>query len=195
MPPRTNLTQKTPKLTPRRLKTQQVLQESSESDSDSNSSFQNVSQSSSHQTASTSHHTGDTSTTMPIEESQSREQLVKTRHDRGTTSDASQSKSLDAGVLTSGDVAFTFFDEAHLPIREILAKTGWVQFCEHKATFYPQLYGEYEDPHSSNLDEPFNAREYLDYSFTYPQGDANEDHGVAPGNEEVHQEIPALQAP
>ncbi|KAK9100915.1 hypothetical protein Scep_024345 [Stephania cephalantha] len=265
--------------------------------------------------------------------------------------------STNAGVLTQGDVDFTFFDKAHLPIREILAKMGWVQFCEYKAKFYPQLvrtfypnmktsndymiksrigrrqvvitsqllseklglplleptvtlgekvqtwpfdklvvlnsfrrgntlliyprgpsdtefkivshllhrivhrvivprkgsknyvtvldmyilgalmtdekislpyliiahmmtyartgrhlpyghilarffeeaggvrYGGYEDPHPSNPDEPFDAHEYLDYSFTCLQGDANEDQGVAPGNEEVHQEIPTPQAP
>ncbi|KAK9166758.1 hypothetical protein Scep_001949 [Stephania cephalantha] len=56
-------------------------------------------------------------------------------------------------------------------------------------------YGGYEDLHPSNPDEPFNAREYLDYSFTYQKGAADEDHGVAPGNEEFHQEILALPAP
>ncbi|KAK9166418.1 hypothetical protein Scep_001609 [Stephania cephalantha] len=189
MPPKTNPTQKKPKLTPRRPTTEQAIKESFETDSDSNSSSQNVFQSSTHWTTLTSHHIGGTSATVPIEESQSRAQCAKTRHDKDTTSDAPQSKSTESGVLTPGDVDFALFDTARLPIREILAKMGWVQFCEYKMKFSTTY------PHPSDLDEPFDVREYLDYSFTYQHGAADEDHGVAPGNEEVQQEIPAPPAP
>ncbi|KAK9113776.1 hypothetical protein Syun_020573 [Stephania yunnanensis] len=50
-------------------------------------------------------------------------------------------------------------------------------------------YEGYEDPHLSDPNESFDARdarEYLNYSFAYQQGATNEDHGVAPSNEEVH---------
>ncbi|KAK9089121.1 hypothetical protein Scep_028203 [Stephania cephalantha] len=76
--------------------------------------------------------------------------------------------------------------------RYIRAEMRWIREAD-----IPQgvKYGGYEDPHPSDPDEPFNAREYLDYNFTYLHGDANEDHGVTPGNDEVHQEILAPQAP
>ncbi|KAK9105005.1 hypothetical protein Scep_021849 [Stephania cephalantha] len=76
--------------------------------------------------------------------------------------------------------------------RYIHAERRWIREAD---ILQGVQYGEYEDPHPSDPDKPFDAYEYLNYSFTYPQGDAKEDHGVALGNEEVHQEIPAPQAP
>ncbi|KAK9140397.1 hypothetical protein Scep_010078 [Stephania cephalantha] len=75
--------------------------------------------------------------------------------------------------------------------RYIHAERRWIREADIPQGVH---YGDYEDLHPSDLNETFDACEYLDYSFTYPQGDANEDHGIAPSNEEVHQQIRAPHA-